>query len=75
MSMLQLPFLGGSRLPHAPGLARARSIAFVPIVLSIIFSIVLCSAAFAADAPGASESAHASAAVNASRPERPSLGS
>lgn len=70
MSMLQLPFLGGSRLPHASGRARALSIAFVPIVLSIIFSIVLCSAAFAADAPGAYESAHASAAVNASRPER-----
>ncbi len=68
--MLQLPFLGGSRLPHASGRARALSIAFVPIVLSIIFSIVLCSAAFAADAPGAYESAHASAAVNASRPER-----
>lgn len=68
--MLQLPFRGGSRLPHAPGLARARSIAFVPIVLSIIFSTVLCAAAFGAGAPGAYESAHASAAVNASRPER-----
>lgn len=72
--MLQLPFRGSSRLPHAPGLARALSIAYVPIVLSLIFSIVfssvLCAAAFGADAPGAYESAHASAAVNASRPER-----